>query len=226
MDKHEFLNRFPRLEEGMVVYSQEREKLGKLVHADEDSMTVEKGFFFPKDFTLRYEDVIDVIGDQIIIKTRSDELRPWRSEEYEGWDEIERANEIERATSHEEVRMPLREEELDVGKTERTDRVRLRKVVHTELKNITVPVSKEELVVERVPAGEAGEYDTEKAFTEEEVTIPLREEEVDVQKRTVLKEEVRLSKKAHTEHKKVSEKVRSEDVDIEHEREQGYKKKV
>jgi uncharacterized protein (TIGR02271 family) len=227
MDKHDFLKRFHRLEEGMVVYSQEREKLGKLVHADADSMTIEKGWFFPKDFTVRYDDVVDVIGDQIVINTHSNELDPWRREEYEGWDEIERANYAEGVRNHpQEVRMPLREEELDVEKTERTHNVRLRKVVHTELKNITVPVSKEELVVERVPPDEARDYDTDKAFTEEEVSIPLREEEVDVQKRTVVKEEVRLSKKPRTEHRKVSEKVRSEDVDIEHETKPGYKKKI
>jgi uncharacterized protein (TIGR02271 family) len=219
MDKHEFLKRFPRLEEGMVVYNRERDKLGTLAHADVDSMTIEKGFFFPKDFTVRYEDVEDVIGDQIIINTHRDELDPWRSEDYEGWNEIERAN------REEEVKIPLREEELDVEKTQRTENVRLRKVVHTELRTITVPISREELVVERVPAGEAADYDSEKAFREEEINIPLREEEIDVQKRTVLKEEVRLSKKPHTEHKKVSEKVRREDVDIEHEDKGEYKKK-
>jgi uncharacterized protein (TIGR02271 family) len=219
MDKHEFLNKYPRLEQGMVVYSREGEKLGKLVRADEYSLTIEKGFFFPKDFTFRYDDVDDVSGGEIIMNTRRTELDPWRSERYEGWDEIERANQGE------DVRVPLREEELDVEKTQRTaGHVRLRKVVHTELRNISVPVSKEEVIVERVPAGEARNTDTGSAFREQEISMPIREEEIDVHKRTVLKEEVKLSKQSHTEHQKVSDEIRREDVEIERERDYKPKK--
>jgi len=219
MDKHEFKKRFPHVEQGMVVYSREGEKLGKLVSADDYSLTIEKGFFFPKDFTFRYDDVEDVSGGEIIMNTHRAELDPWRSERYEGWEEVERAN------LDEDVRVPLREEELDVEKTKRTaGHMRLRKVVHTEMRNITVPVSKEEVIVERVPASEARNTDTESAFKEQEISMPIREEEIDINKRTVLKEEVKLSRQSHTEHQKVSGEVRREDVEIE--RERDYKPKT
>jgi uncharacterized protein (TIGR02271 family) len=121
--------------------------------------------------------------------------------------------------------MPLREEELDVEKTQRTaGHMRLRKVVHTELRNITVPVQKEEVIVERVPAGEARDRDPDSAFREQEISMPIREEEIDINKRTVVREEVKLGKQSHTEHQKVSGEVRREDVEIERERDYKPKK--
>jgi uncharacterized protein (TIGR02271 family) len=218
MDKQDFLNKFPHVEQGMTVYSREGEKLGKLVQADEYSLTIEKGFFFPKDFTFSYDDVEDVAGGEIIMNTHRTDLEPWRNDRYEGWNEIERANEGD------DVRMQLREEKLDVEKTQRSaGRMRLRKVVHTELKNITVPVSKEEVIVERVPASEARDTHSDDAFREQEISMPIREEEIEIHKRPVLKEEVRLSKQTHTEQHKLSDEVRREDVEIE--REHDYKPK-
>jgi hypothetical protein len=50
---------------------------------------------------------------------------------------------------------------------------------------------------------------------EEEARIPVREEEVEVSKRPVVKDEVRVSKEARTEDQEVSGEVRKENVKVE-----------
>jgi uncharacterized protein (TIGR02271 family) len=66
--------------------------------------------------------------------------------------------------------------------------------------------------VERVPAsGEA----TEAEIGEDEVVVPVSEEEVVVGKRPVVKEEVRVRKEAVEDTETVEEDVRREEVEIE-----------
>jgi uncharacterized protein (TIGR02271 family) len=109
----------------------------------------------------------------------------------------------------------LSEEQLKIGKREvEAGGVRLRKVVRTEIVNKPVEVRREELVIERVPAEQA-HTGRQQAFNEQEVYIPLRREEVVVQKETRLREEVRARKAHQTDRQEIKEKVRREDIEIE-----------
>ncbi|OHB63278.1 MAG: hypothetical protein A2Y77_17195 [Planctomycetes bacterium RBG_13_62_9] len=216
--KDEYISAHPDLHTGMDAYSVDGEKLGKVEYLDEDSITIEKGWFFPKDFTIRYDDVMDVAEDRITVNRSRADLEEWRSEGYTGWEEYDRTEGAEETTAAaEETRIPIREEELDVQRRRREGEVRLRKVVHTETKHMEVPVEKEEVIVERVPADETAEAGGE-AFREEETRIPVGEEEVEVTKRPVIKEEVRARKQARTERRDVSAEVRKEDVEVEQDR--------
>jgi len=111
----------------------------------------------------------------------------------------------------------LRGEELEVEKRQReAGEVRVRKEVVSEQRSIDVPVSREELVVERHPPTEkrAASGDLGEAGASEELRIPLREEEVEVTKRPVVREEVSLGKRKvqGTEH--VDESVRHEELEV------------
>jgi uncharacterized protein (TIGR02271 family) len=118
------------------------------------------------------------------------------------------------ASGRERTSVPLREEELKVGKREvEHGGVRLRKIVRTETVNQPVELKREEVVVERVPGNRAAQAGG-KAFEEEELYIPLRREEPVVEKETRVREEVRVGKRAETERRTVSEQVRKEDVQI------------
>jgi uncharacterized protein (TIGR02271 family) len=111
-------------------------------------------------------------------------------------------------------RLELREEELDVDTREvQAGEVRVRKEVHTEQRNIQVPVTREEVVIERHPV--ADREVTGQTLGEEEVRIPLMEEEVDVQKRTVVREEIEVGKRPVQETKTVSDTVRREEANVE-----------
>lgn len=106
----------------------------------------------------------------------------------------------------------LSEEKLDVGtRSVETGRVRLVKHTVTEQRNITVPVTHEEVRVVREPAqGNAG-----KAFTDEQAEVTLHREEPVVQKRTEAVERVRLEKDSVTEQKDIKGEVRKERVEVE-----------
>jgi uncharacterized protein (TIGR02271 family) len=115
-----------------------------------------------------------------------------------------------------DVRVPLREEELVVGKQEQeTGRVHLRKDVVEEPQTTSVPVTHEEVYVERVPVqGQRAEIGPE-TFTEQEIEVPVMGEEVITGKRAVVHEEVHLHKEAVTEQQQVSDTVRKERLHIE-----------
>ena len=218
--KNDFLSTHPEIHTHMDAYSLDGEKLGEVETLDEDSITIEKGWFFPKDFTIRYDDVVDIREDHLIVNRGRTDLEEWRTPDYAGWEEYDRTSRAdlgrrEAGRTEEEARIPIREEELEAEKIRKEDEVRLHKVVHTEMKHMEVPVQKEEVIIERVPASEASQADTGGAFREEETRIPIMEEEVEVSKRPVVKEEVRARKERRTENRDVSGEVRKEDVEVE-----------
>lgn len=114
----------------------------------------------------------------------------------------------------EDVRVPLSEEEVKVGKREvEYGGVRLRKVIRTETVNQPVELQREEIVVERMPASQMPSR-SDVAFREEEIYVPLRREEPVVEKTAHTREEVRVGKRRESEHREINETVRREDVEI------------
>jgi len=113
--------------------------------------------------------------------------------------------------------MTRSEERLNVG-TERvqTGKARLRKYVVTEQQNVSVPVTREEVRLEREPITDAnrGAAMDGPALSDEEHEVVLNEERPVVDKETVPVERVRLSKDQVTENQQVSEDVRREEIDM------------
>ena len=120
----------------------------------------------------------------------------------------------ETARTTDEAAVTLSEERMQVGtQSQEAGRARLRKYTTTETETVSVPVTKEKLVVERNPvAGERTAAPITDTDQVEEVT--LREERAVVAKETVAVEEVRIGKEQVTEHEQVSAEVRKEHVDI------------
>ena len=113
--------------------------------------------------------------------------------------------------------MTRSEEELRVGtQTRERGRARLRKYVVTETQQVTVPVQREEVRVEREPITDANldAATSGPAISEEEHEVTLREEEVVVDKRAVPKERVRLDTETVTEERQVAEEVRKERIEV------------
>lgn len=114
--------------------------------------------------------------------------------------------------------MTRSEEEVRVGTASReTGRVRLRKYVVTEQVQQTVPVSREEVRLEREPITDENldEAMSGAEISEGEHEVVLHEEEPVVEKRTVPKERVHLGKDTTTEEREVSEEVRKERIETE-----------
>jgi uncharacterized protein (TIGR02271 family) len=113
--------------------------------------------------------------------------------------------------------MTLSEEQVNIGTQRReTGRVRLRKYVTTENVTQTVPVSREEVRIEREPITEANRDAAMSGpdLSEEEAEVTLTEEVPVVDKEVTPRERVRLDKDVVTEQQQVSEEVRREDIDL------------
>jgi uncharacterized protein (TIGR02271 family) len=227
-----------KVREGMTVYSAEGDKLGKVILCDANSFTIEKGFFFPKDYIARYEDIAaaNFDDDELRLRLTKDDFESRERGEgtaYAGsaagfgagsgatLDESARSGGS--ARTGDEVRVPVAEEELDVVKRDReAGEVRLHKDVVTDTRHVEVPVTREEVRVERVPASERTAQPGEASFREQDVSMPIREEEVEIQKRPVVKEEVRLQKERFTEQRAADADVRKERVELEGDEERRH----
>jgi uncharacterized protein (TIGR02271 family) len=114
--------------------------------------------------------------------------------------------------------MTRSEEELRVS-TERQEagRVRLRKYVVTEQQQMTVPVSREEVRVEREPITDENvdQATSGPDIAESEHEIVTHEERPVVSKETVPKERVRLETETVTDQETVTGDVRKEQIEVE-----------
>ncbi len=113
--------------------------------------------------------------------------------------------------------MTRSEERLRVG-TQRVEagRARLRKYVVSENVTQTVPVSREEVRVEREPITDAniGNAMDGPAISEEEHEVTLHAERPVVQKEAVPVERVRLDTETVTEQQTVTDEVRKEQIEV------------
>jgi uncharacterized protein (TIGR02271 family) len=108
-----------------------------------------------------------------------------------------------------------------------TGEVRVRKKIITEEKTITVPVIREELVVERLPVtntADQSDLQSDQSMGKvveinegETIRIPLRAEQVTIVKQSVVIEEVVLSKRQLQETQHVSGVVQREEAYFERE---------
>ena len=113
--------------------------------------------------------------------------------------------------------MTRSEEQLRVGtQTQVAGKARLRKHVVTEHQQVTVPVTREEVTLEREPVTEAnrGEAYDGPAISEEEHEVTLHAERPVVDTEAVAVERVRLGKETVTDQETVGGEVRKEEIEF------------
>ncbi len=216
LNRKNFSNKYPGIIEGTTVYCRDGEKLGIISSFADDSLSVKKGVFFPKDFTFRYDDIDEIRDDAVYLNLTTDELKDWQNPSYSGWGKVTDVN-------TETINVPLFEEELEAKKvSHQTGEIRVRKIVHTELRHLTVPLAHEEVRIERVKMETRSplrEEESREAFTDRTVSVKVMDEEVEISKHPVMREELRITKDRRIEQRDVSENIRSEDVEIENNKE-------
>jgi uncharacterized protein (TIGR02271 family) len=112
-----------------------------------------------------------------------------------------------------ELRVQRTEEELRAGTREReAGALNVRKRVRTDREQVRVPTRHEEVSVERVPVNDREASEAE--IGDDEVSMPVVEEEVVTEKRPVVKEELRIRKDVVEDEEVVEEDVRKEEVDV------------
>src|SRR5918995_3819806 len=113
--------------------------------------------------------------------------------------------------------MTRSEERLNVGtRSQEAGRARLRKYVVTENVTQTIPVSREEVRLEREPITDenVGNAMEGPAISEEEHEVVLHAEQPVVAKEAVPVERVRLDKETVTEQQTVTDQVRKEQIEV------------
>lgn len=130
----------------------------------------------------------------------------------------ERDRDLYRTPAEDRDRLRLYEERLVPGKhRQKTGEVTVGKTVTTETARVTIPVEKEQVVVERRTPSEAGRAVTnaEGAFQEGEVVrMDVYEETADVHKETVLREEVSVKKEVKQDTVTAEDTVRREEIEV------------
>ena len=108
----------------------------------------------------------------------------------------------------------LKEEQLDVNKREvESGQVNVSKNVVEDRESIDVPVEHDEVVIERHKV-EDGREARDGDFHDEDYSIPLTEEQVDVDKKSVVTEEVEVGKRRVTDTEHFEDNVRREELDV------------
>jgi len=125
----------------------------------------------------------------------------------------ERLRDVDVRDDDRERTVQLREEELRVRKEGHdAGAVQIGKEVVEEERTVDVPVTHEEVVVERHPVDRRP---ADRPISEgETIEVPVYEEEVEVEKRPVVYEEVAVGKRQVQETERVSDTVRREVADL------------
>jgi len=132
-------------------------------------------------------------------------------------------NQVDTTTTNDtDIRVPVVEEELVVGKRqEELGRVRIHRDVVEEQQSVDVPLQRERVTVERVAVSGTTDTNLNDAFREQDIDVPVMGEEAVVGKRVHEVEEVRLRKESVTEQQQVSDTVRKERVIVDGVDDQG-----
>ena len=163
-------------------------------------------FYIPKYLAQGYD------GHTLWFNASEDDLKGWRRDSPPEYNDYSKYKTSELPADI-ETRIPVIEERLQVSKRASTDEATITKEPVTETRTVEVPVTHEEMTVERRPA--SGASSESPSSTKTEIKVPLSKEEVEVTKEPYVKEEVVIKKEPVTETKTVTESVTSERVDVE-----------
>lgn len=112
--------------------------------------------------------------------------------------------------------VPVIEEELRVGRRViETGRVRVSKTVHEREEVVDEPLMREEFDVERVPVEVYVDAPVGPWHDGETLVIPVVEEVLFVEKRLVVREEIRITRRSEEEHRPQRVTLLSEEVSVE-----------
>jgi uncharacterized protein (TIGR02271 family) len=198
------------------------EDLGEVQEVQGNYILVQKGminrekFYIPKDQAESYD------GDVLRFRFSEQDLSQFQREPPNIYGENsmqeQKTSQATKTETEQEENIPLTEERLDVSKRIEENQATITKKPIKETKTVEVPLTREEVSIERSPSsdGGSGNKETEAQSpliqSPQEIKIPLKKEEAEVTKKPYVKE-VAVKKKAKTNKKKVTKDVTSEKLD-------------
>ena len=222
---------------GQDVFGADGEKVGSVSNMEGDYIVVSKGFFFPTDYYIPTSAINSVDDDGVYLNVTKDEALN------QGWDTMPvatsgsyveepivdaglhidnpvpdtaayRADADAYRDDTDSARVELAEEEL-TARTRPVERgaVHVDKVVTEEEQTLDVPVTEERVnVTRRVVDRDVAPGET--TFDEATIEVPVRGEDVEVETRARVREEIEIDKEAVTGTERVSGTVRREEAHI------------
>ncbi len=125
-------------------------------------------------------------------------------------------NEQTRSTDVERIVVPILAEEIKIArKMVQTGGVRVHKTVQERTETVDEPTFQEQINMERVPVNRFVEEAPQVRYEGDVMIVPLLEEVLVVEKRLVLREEIRISKRSETVRKPQQVVVRREEATLE-----------
>jgi uncharacterized protein (TIGR02271 family) len=214
---------------GDDVYGSDGDKVGTVAEVQPSYIVVEKGFFFPTDYYIPMSAVSSAGDGQVSLNVAKDAALN------SGWDTVPDTGTVltdvdvtatggTRATgraevgayevaAEDELRIPVMEEELTATVREQeAGAVRIEKRVVEEDRVLEVPVTDEQIRVERRIVDRPVSASETQAFEEIVIDVPVTTEEVELQKQARVAEEIVVSKEATQRTERVSDTVRREEV--------------
>ena len=214
---------------GDEVYGSDGEKVGSVAEVQSSYIVVEKGFFFPTDYYIPTGAIASARDGQVNLNVAKDAALN------SAWDTVPdtasvftdadltatgRGSASGQAESGayevaagDELRIPVMEEELTATvRPAEAGAVRIEKRVVEEDRVLEVPVTDEQIRVERrIVDRPVGTNETQ-AFEEIVIDVPLSSEQVELQKQARVAEEIVVSKEAVQRTERVNDTVRREEV--------------
>jgi uncharacterized protein (TIGR02271 family) len=195
------------------------EDLGEVQNVTDGYVLVQRGminkekFYIPQDQAESYDGSVlrfRISEDEVINKYMSE--MPPTSQSSSTSETSDRTQQQQEGREYQDTKVPLTDEKLQVSKETQQSQTTITKEPVKETKTVEVPLTHEEVTIERrPPSGDTQAQ--EPVSSKENITIPVKKEEVgEVTKTPYVKEEVVVKKKPVTETKEVTEETTSERV--------------
>jgi uncharacterized protein (TIGR02271 family) len=227
--------RLNEISEGTEVVGSDGDRIGQVLTVHDEFLIVEKDMFSTSRYYIPHSAITAVDGGQVRVNVTKDDARD------QGWDRMPEegayaatattADRLDDTTSIGEtaatrrtlgtdtdhLTVPIHEEELAARTREvELGEVRIEKDVVSEERVVEVPVTEERVRVQRhaVDRDVTGDPD---AFVEGTIQIPVMGEEVDLETRVRVTEELEIDKEAVQHTEQVTGTVRREEIRVEDE---------
>jgi uncharacterized protein (TIGR02271 family) len=190
--------------------------LGEVLEVKDDIVVTERGtlnkekFYLPKSIPHGFN------GDTLLFDITEEEAK----ERFTNESVLKQATESQSTSttaSYIERPIPVIEEKLEVSKNETMQEAKIIKEPTKETQTVEVELMHEELIIEKrsvdktSPSSSTSE---EVVRSKTEITIPLKKEDIIVEKKPYVKEEIIIKKKPVSETKTISEQLISEKVSV------------
>ncbi|HJT48654.1 MAG TPA: YsnF/AvaK domain-containing protein [Nitrososphaeraceae archaeon] len=192
--------------------------LGEVLEVRDDIVVTERGtlnkekFYLPKSIPHGFN------GHTLLFDITEEEAK----ERFTNESILNQATEIQStatstAAADTEKPIPLIEEKLEVSKEETMQEAKIIKEPIKETQTAEVELMHEELIIEKRPVDKTSPSSSTSegvVQSKTEITIPLKKEDIVVEKKPYVKEEIIIKKKPVSETKTISEQLISEKVSV------------